>query len=380
VGGLNELQSIEIDMLEKFSDICKRENLTWFAMFGTLLGATRHGGFIPWDDDIDVAMPRADYDRLRKQPELFQEPYFLQTPQNDPAAAPHFLKLRRSDTTLMDKISSLTRGGNMGVYIDILPLDEVPNAKAAIKLHSRAKLMQKQMLATAALDESAGSELPDFKAAYCYGNGGIEGCYALLSERYEWLCSMYDGEPYYAIPVIMGQRGCRVFDKAWFKSNEMMSFEHLEVPVPTGWREILVACYPNGLLELQESERETRELKYVDMSRSYVEYVSRYADMLKDIEGKKILIFGAGDSLRIWLERHSQGVEAVCAFDNSEGKWGKKAYGVTIRPPGEIPSMIGSDTRLIIASIWHDEIAKQLEGMGIHDYYIFIDGWNYRRD
>ncbi|MNC65789.1 hypothetical protein D3C75_1161120 [compost metagenome] len=117
----------------------------------------------------------------------------------------------------------------------------------------------------------------------------------------------------------------------------------------------------------------------MDLGRSYQEYVRAYTDMLCGIENKKVYIFGAGDSLRIWLERYSNGLNVVCAFDNRKAAWGSLAYGVPVRSPSELPVLMDENSRLIIASIYHKEIAKQLEEMNIFDYYFFIDGLKYTR-
>lgn len=380
---LNELQVVELDILKEFSRVAKREGLTWFAMFGTLLGAVRHKGFIPWDDDIDIALPRKEYDRLLGSQHWFSEPYFLQTPQNDPAAAPRFIRLRRSDTTVLlsNFPNGFTRGGHMGAYIDILPLDDMPNGDAAKRVQETALKMHIQMYASAALDECKGAEIPEFKEEFCYGAGGISGQYDFIADRYERFCSKYSNELYYSIPVLMGEKGKRVYDKKWFSDSIEMDFEDLKIPVPIGYKETLIASYPGGIYEPDVKDRKPKhgEHSIVDLGRSYKEYVRPYTDMLFDIECKKVYIFGAGDSLRIWMERYSKGLNVVCAFDNRKAAWGSLAYGVPVRSPSELPALMDENSRLIIASIYHKEIAKQLEEMNIFDYYFFIDGLKYTR-
>ncbi|MBQ9437916.1 MAG: hypothetical protein IJU50_06250, partial [Lachnospiraceae bacterium] len=101
----------------------------------------------------------------------------------------------------------------------------------------------------------------------------------------------------------------------------------------------------------------------------------RYTGMLEGIEGKKIYLFGAADSLRIWLERFGRRDQVVCTFDNDPGKWGSRAYGVEVRNPAELPQLLDADSRIIIVSLWHQEIGRQLEKMGIDDYYVYLDDY-----
>ena len=116
--------AIEIDLLLEFSRICKKHNLKFFLMFGSLLGAVRHHGFIPWDDDMDVAMPRKDYDRLLQLKDEFEFPYFLQTPYTDTGYFYAHAKLRNSNTSALDQ-PFLYQNFNLGMFIDILPIDNL---------------------------------------------------------------------------------------------------------------------------------------------------------------------------------------------------------------------------------------------------------------
>ena len=119
---MKKVWAIELDLLNRFAEACKKENLKWFVGFGTLLGTIRHKGFIPWDDDLDIWMPRNDYDRLVEVgPSLFTAPYFFQTTLNDMDYYNAFARLRNSNTTGV--LVSGNNDCNNGIYIDIIPLD-----------------------------------------------------------------------------------------------------------------------------------------------------------------------------------------------------------------------------------------------------------------
>ncbi|MBF1036246.1 MAG: LicD family protein [Parvimonas sp.] len=117
------LKKKELEILKNFITCCEKMNLTYYIGFGTLLGAIRHKGFIPWDDDVDVCMPREDYDKfIAEASEYLPENYFIQTMETDPKYALNFAKLRDSDTTLFEK-HVIDVDINHGVFIDIFPLD-----------------------------------------------------------------------------------------------------------------------------------------------------------------------------------------------------------------------------------------------------------------
>lgn len=117
----NELQQHLLEMLTWFDKYCRSNDLVYYAVGGTMLGAARHKGFIPWDDDVDVGMPRADYNRLESMLRGEKECYVLETANSSSADYCYpYAKLYDPSTTLVENYEPpLIRG----VFIDIFPLD-----------------------------------------------------------------------------------------------------------------------------------------------------------------------------------------------------------------------------------------------------------------
>lgn len=124
---MTELQTKLVDMLSWFHVICEKHNLRYYIIAGTMLGAVRHKGFIPWDDDIDVGMPRTDYEKLRQiaNRENTHE-YMFEYPNAENKDYTYlFAKLYNTQTTYVEKKRRLIK---RGIYIDIFPLDGIGNS------------------------------------------------------------------------------------------------------------------------------------------------------------------------------------------------------------------------------------------------------------
>ena len=119
---LRELQQVQAKMLEDIVDICEKESITYFLMYGTLLGAVRHQGFIPWDDDVDITMPIEDYRRfLRLGQEKLGDEYFLQTSMTDPNFNFGFTRIRKNNTTFL-RTEDRSYHIHHGIWVDVFPL------------------------------------------------------------------------------------------------------------------------------------------------------------------------------------------------------------------------------------------------------------------
>lgn len=138
------LQLIELELLIEVDRICRKHNIKYCLACGTLLGAVRHGGFIPWDDDVDVWMLRNEYEKFRKvcKKELLND-YFLQNWHNDPYFNSAYSKLRKKGTNYV-RVGQEKMKYKTGIYIDILPLDNLPdNYFTRINMTLRAWIFRK---------------------------------------------------------------------------------------------------------------------------------------------------------------------------------------------------------------------------------------------
>ena len=129
-----KIQLSSLDALKELKRICDKHRLRYYLVAGTLLGAVRHGGFIPWDDDVDVAMPRSDYKKLEKiaRREL-SDGFFYQTEKSERRYPFFFAKLRKDGRTVTESIFKETDIHN-GCYVDVFPLDYCPsNERRAVR-------------------------------------------------------------------------------------------------------------------------------------------------------------------------------------------------------------------------------------------------------
>ena len=124
-----KLKEIQLKMLKEFINICNKLDLKYYVIGGTALGTIRHNGFIPWDDDIDVGMPRHDYEKfILMGQSLLSQGYFIQTHISDPLYPNNFAKIRDSSTTFIEQVVK-DIDMHHGVYLDVFPLDGVAPSK-----------------------------------------------------------------------------------------------------------------------------------------------------------------------------------------------------------------------------------------------------------
>jgi len=144
------LHALELKIALEIKRICEKNGLRYFLTAGTLLGAVRHGGFIPWDDDMDIGMPREDYDEFERAcARDLGEAFLLQTWNTDPDYPFPAGKVRLKGTRAPEKFAEGNHGGGAGrdgIYVDIFPFDAVPDGWLAAKMQGWRYFWCKRLL------------------------------------------------------------------------------------------------------------------------------------------------------------------------------------------------------------------------------------------
>ncbi len=266
---LTGLKAVELEMLKLFIDICAQLKLRYYMLGGTLLGAVRHKGFIPWDDDIDVGMPREDYEIfLQRAQALMPEKYFLQTFETDPEWPANFAKIRDSETTFVET-SVRNCKINHGVYVDIFPLDYYPDAPKQRKIFK----IKNKLFVSRIANEFYFSSTPSIKK--CAGLLVAKLLYPSLTKtlrrREKMFKSVRDGK---FIVNHCGAWGAKeIVPAAWYGDGCFLEFEGLRVCAPVEYDKWLTQVYGDYMQFPPPEKRKAHHYNdAVDLGRSYREY------------------------------------------------------------------------------------------------------------
>lgn len=267
---LRELQLVELDLLKELLRVCSEHNLTVWVDGGTMLGAVRHKGFIPWDDDIDVLMPRRDYDILLQHGnEWFSLPCFLQSAYSDPGYFRGHAQLR-NDNTAAIRPSEAYRKFNQGIFVDIFALDGCPDNPQELEDLSRDTLHSLRLLKAVDLDVLySGRLLQVFRKARMrrrVRKSGFINMYRAIEDRLRQVDM--DAVRNWANISFSGSR--LLFDRHLFDDTVWMDFEDIKVPLPAGYDRYLRILYGDDYMTPRQDPTEHGEL-VVSVTRSWRE-------------------------------------------------------------------------------------------------------------
>lgn len=233
-----KLWAVILDLIVEFDKVCNKHGLTYYMVYGTLLGAVRHKGFIPWDDDFDVAMPREDYNRFVKMDAEFKHPYFLQTPYSDPESCYSYAKIRNSQTTGMSELFKYQKI-NQGIWMTVFPLDywDLDGGKDR---YSRIEQLTKDCSTYMRMKNPYLGEKDRARVAAYQGDPMRD--YEEIQRLASW-CKDANSKHLMLATITIGKYEQKILSKEDFANTVDLKFENLNLKAPVGYDHFLKVRY-----------------------------------------------------------------------------------------------------------------------------------------
>ena len=271
---LKEHQEVLREMLGVIDGVCRESGISYSLFAGSALGAVRHQGFIPWDDDLDVIMLRPEYEKfMRIAPEKLPERYFMQSEFSEHWPCP-FSKLRKNGTACIERLIPKDPDMHQGIYIDVFPCDNLSDNHlvrglqfAASKIVIGKSLWQRGYLTDSLL-----------KKVF------VQVCRLFPKRKLAAFVRMegkVDTEMVHAFFAASSKYSKSVFPREWFTETVMMPFEGGTYPVSAHWDELLTTLYGDYMTPPPPEERERKvHAEIVDTENSY----EIYRDIQRDLK------------------------------------------------------------------------------------------------
>lgn len=266
-------QECLLKMMEFFHSFCVENNLRYYMVGGTMLGAVRHHGFIPWDDDIDIGMPRKDFERLKELSDKFQsDRYAFETVRSeDPTYCFAYSKLYDTSTTLIENTRiKLVRG----LYIDIFPIDGVGDdlKKAASfykKLHRKELLLKLRN----SPDKADRSKIKNIIIKLVRILPKAIADEKKLSRKIDQICQTYDFDSSSYSGNLVGAWGWReIMPTEFFGTPKLYTFEGISLYGVERYDDFLKQIYGNWQELPSKDKQVSHHDYYIDLSTPYSKY------------------------------------------------------------------------------------------------------------
>ena len=269
---IKDMQKIELEILLEVDRICKKNNIKYFLISGTLLGAIRHKGFIPWDDDIDICMPIDDYYRFCKIARTdLNKNYFLQNYKTD-LSDRWFAKVRKNNTTCIER-GYKNKKIHQGIWIDIFPLIGVKNDEKWLRATTQKATFAKKLLSKRFSSIISPADLSaEKKILKCVPLCLIRFIVNLIYKTIFKSTNNYDFCYY-----LWGDSKIRArFNSDLFEELCEVEFEGHLLPAPKKWDEYLTLVYNDYMTPPPPEKRNggSHTLEIVDTNNDYSKYVN----------------------------------------------------------------------------------------------------------
>lgn len=262
-----EIQNKLLEIIEFIDNICKKNNIEYFLAYGTCIGAIRHKGFIPWDDDLDIVMTYRNYMKFREIMNKQTSKYIFQTPIDDNEYNMPFGKVRDCTTTYIQKGNEYSNM-NQGLYVDIFPLVGYPTRKI-----SRIMFKINRSLAMYPFVNMINNPLLKQVANIIYRILGKRRMFKIFNKKItKYSCE----EAKELISVYAETIEKEINEKEIYGTPKMVKFESLNLPIPEKYDIYLTKIYGNymEIPSKEEIEKCEHEIVFMDLNKSYKEYLN----------------------------------------------------------------------------------------------------------
>lgn len=264
---LRQQQEVLLSLLQEFDRICKKHHIPYQLFAGTALGALRHGGFIPWDDDLDVIMLRPDYERfMALAPAELDETHYCLQQEHSPHWPLFFSKLRKNGTTCYERYIPKDPLTHHGVYMDIFPCDNLSDRR----LFGKFQFYLSKIVIAKGLSRR-GYETDSFKKKL------FMACCRLIPQkpikRLVQLPGHSETKMVHSFFSAASKYEKNVFPRSWLQETVSLEFEGQSFPVSAHYEELLHRLYGDYMTLPSEEERACKiHGVIVDLEHSYEMY------------------------------------------------------------------------------------------------------------
>ncbi len=246
-----EIKSTEISILKYIDNICQKNGISYFLEAGTLLGAIRHKGFIPWDDDIDIALLRSDYDKLVNILKQNDSSYAVSDIYDDPSCILPFAKVYDTRTLVKWRVK-YPREAQYGVWVDLFPIDNVPDNVLKLRLFQFHIRILKSLYEHC---RNIYTEDKSFKKLLAQKISGIHSIDYYL-KKLDSLARKYSRKNTNNVMNIFGMKSnYHVFNKELFTNFSKATFEDMLLPIPSKYDSYLTLMYGDYMTLPPEENR-----------------------------------------------------------------------------------------------------------------------------
>lgn len=291
----DKIKAALLGVLDKFIQVCEDNNLRYYMAYGSVLGAIRHKGLIPWDDDIDVHMPREDYEKIQQLPKSVWGDMELTSWKLKPNNQYHFLKLENAHTTVIEQLYPLYVGG---IYIDIVPLDNAPTEPDMFSQQIKDILdVQKKYYAISVRTGSQCKGLVNYLKFqwlhFWYLHQHIQDEWEKIATR----VSCPTGYVFHS-HLTGPYRGEKPMPQEWFGEGTIGEYEGRKVVLPQNYEEYLTEKYGDYMTPPPINQREGHSFVYINLD----ERISgeQLKKVIRELNKKYSFKFSLQDEINYW--------------------------------------------------------------------------------